>query len=226
MLRVAKRNPVDGSGDTLYGTAYNGGSSGYGTVFKVNTNGAGFTTLHSFTAAFTNAAGAYTNSDGANPEAGLIISGSTLYGTAEHGGSSGYGAVFKVNTDGTGFTNLHSFAASHTNNDGAYTNSEGTHPIEFAGLILSGSTLFGSANYGGSSGNGTVFALSTNGTAFTTLHNFTATDPVTGFNNDGANPFAGLVLSENTLYGTAESGGSSGNGTVFSLSLGQSACRD
>ena len=50
-----------------------------------------------------------TNSDGANPYAGLILSGNTLYGTASDGGSSGNGTVFAVNTDGTGFTNLHSF---------------------------------------------------------------------------------------------------------------------
>ena len=59
-----------------------------------------FTTLHSFT-----------GSDGANPEAGLIISSNTLFGTAASGGSSGNGTVFKVSTDGTGFTNLYSFTA-------------------------------------------------------------------------------------------------------------------
>ena len=35
--------------------------------------------------------------------------------------------------------------------------------------------------------------------------------------SDGAEPLAGLILSGNTLYGTAPFGGSSGNGTVFSL---------
>ena len=47
-----------------------------------------FTTLYSFTG----------GSDGANPSAGLILLGSTLYGTAEFGGSSGHGTVFAVNT--------------------------------------------------------------------------------------------------------------------------------
>ena len=42
------------SGNTLYGTAYRGGSSGNGTVFAVNTDGAGLA-------------------------AGLILSGNTLY---------------------------------------------------------------------------------------------------------------------------------------------------
>ena len=56
---------------------------------------------------------------------------------------------------------------------------------------------------------------------FTTLHSFTATDGVAGTNSDGANPYAGVItnLSGNTLYGTASAGGSSGNGTVFSISF-------
>src|SRR6266478_3522592 len=112
------------SGNALYGTASAGGA-GYGTVFKVNTDAAGFTTLHSFTAASTNSSGAYTNSGGADPQAGLILSGNTLYGTARLGGSSGAGTVFAVNTAGTGFTTLYSFTAASTNSSGAYTNSDG-----------------------------------------------------------------------------------------------------
>ncbi len=186
------------SGNTLYGTATDGTSSGGGTVFAVNTNGTVFTILHSFT-----------GSDGYNPLAGVIILSNTLYGTTVGDGSSGNGTVFAVNTDGTGFTNLHSF-----------TYTDGRYP--YAGLILSGNTLYGTAHEGGSSGNGgngTVFAVKTDGTGFTNLHSFTAT-PVSPFtNSDGRLPAAGLIFSGNTLYGTAYQGGSSGVGTVFSLSL-------
>jgi len=56
-----------------------------------------------------NFAGYYTNSDGAFPLAGVILSGNTLYGTASWGGGKGVGTVFRVSTDGTSFTNLHSF---------------------------------------------------------------------------------------------------------------------
>jgi uncharacterized repeat protein (TIGR03803 family) len=42
----------------------------------------------------------FTGFDGAEPHAGLILSGSTLYGTAQLGGSSGRGTVFAVNTNG------------------------------------------------------------------------------------------------------------------------------
>jgi len=197
------------SGNTLYGTAHAGGSSGNGTVFKVNTDGTGFTNLHSFTAA---SGSFYTNSDGADPVAGLILSGNTLYGTAHGGGSSGYGTVFAINTNGTGFTNLHAFTAPDRNYG---TNSDGAYPS--AGLILSGDILYGTAYEGGSSGNGTVFAINTNGTGFTNLYSFTALDENYQTNSDGANPTAGLILSGNTLYGTAASGGSSDNGTVFNV---------
>ena len=46
--------------------------------------------------------------------AGLILSGNTLYGTTTGGGSSGNGTVFAINTDGTGFTTLHSFTAARS----------------------------------------------------------------------------------------------------------------
>ncbi len=181
------------SGSTLYGTGGYGGSSGRGTVFAVNTNGTGFTNLHSFT-----------GGDGANPFAGLILSNNTLYGTSSHGSYSDYGTVFAVNTDGTAFTNLHSFNGS-----------AGVRP--YAGLILSGNTLYGTAIQGGSGNSGTVFAVNTDGTGSTNLHSFTALAQTYLSNSDGGYPRAGLILSGNTLYGTANSGGSSANGTVFKV---------
>jgi uncharacterized repeat protein (TIGR03803 family) len=193
------------SGNILYGTANYGGSSGDGTVFAVNTDGMGFTNLHSLD---------YFN-DGVNPHAGLILSGNTLYGTAELGGDSRNGSVFAVNTNGIGFTNLHTFTST---SGSPPTNSDGCLP--FAGLMLLGNTLYGTANQGGSSGKGAVFAINTNGTGFTNLHSFTAPSGPSLTNSDGTVPFAGLILSGTTLYGTTEDGGSLGFGTVFSLSLG------
>ena len=197
------------SGKTLYGTAYSGGTNGNGTVFAISTNGTGFTNLHSFTALVSN-----TNSDGANPYAGLTLSGNTLYGTASQGGTNGNGTVFAVSTNGTDFRTLHSFSATNANGGGVFTNSDGAHPQ--AELILLGNTLYGAAKDGGISGSGTVFAVSTNGTGFTSLYSFTVL--VSNTNGDGAEP-NGLISSGNTLYGTAKNGGRSGNGTVFSLSF-------
>jgi uncharacterized repeat protein (TIGR03803 family) len=200
------------SASTLYGTTRTGGTGpqhngagGYGTVFALNTNGTGFTVLHSFTPLDNQY---YTNSDGVRPQAGLVLSGDTLYGTAYQGGSSTYGTVFALNTNGTGFTNLHNF-----------TLGDGANPQ--APLILSGNTLYGTAAGGSGGDHGAVFALNTNGMGFTTLYSFTAGSISYPYitNSDGADPGAGLILSGNTLYGTAIYGGISTVGTVFSLSL-------
>jgi uncharacterized repeat protein (TIGR03803 family) len=207
------------SGKTLYGTAYWGGTCGNGTVFAVNTDGSGFTTLHSFTA-FTDPTLPWgSNKDGANPFAGLVLSSNTLYGTATYGGVSAEGAVFAINTDGSGFTNLYSFSGRTSDpKTRAYTNKDGAVP--FGGLTLSGNRLFGTTADGGSSGNGTVFAVNTDGSSFVNLHNFPAlvlNPPTPGTNSDGIKPNRSLLLSGNTLYGAAPSGGSSGRGTIFAI---------
>jgi uncharacterized repeat protein (TIGR03803 family) len=77
------------SGGTLYGTTQQGGSSGVGTVFKVNTNGTGYTVLKSFTV-----------SDGSYPQADLALSGDTLYGTTDGGGNLDNGTVFRIDLSG------------------------------------------------------------------------------------------------------------------------------
>lgn len=184
-------NPSDSlvqSGNTLYGTAESGGTFGYGTVFAINTDGTDFRTLHSFD-----------NSDGAEPKAALILSGNTLYGTTYSGGNSGYGTVFAVNANGSGFTNLFNFNGSDR---------EGGAP--WGGLLLLGKTLYGTTSGSDTSSSGNVFAICTNGMGFTNLHCFNGV-------TDGNVPYATLVSSGRTLYGTTEFGGPGGEGTVFAV---------
>src|ERR1044071_1511780 len=209
---VTAYNPKAGlisNGNALFGTTYNGGSSrtDYGTVFTLNIDGTGFIIVHSFTG----------GKGGAYPRCGLMLSGSTLYGTTYGGGSSGSGTIFKVNTDGTAFSVLHSFSALNFTTKGAINN-DGANPV--AGLVLSGNTLYGAASAGGPWGEGTLLSIAIDGTGFTILHNFTARPSAPYTNSDGAFPASALVLSAGTLYGTAYYGGNSGHGTVFSLSFG------
>jgi len=137
---------VQGSDGNLYGTTSAGGTNGHfddhgifagGTVFKIGTNG-GLTTLHSFTG----------GNDGGFPEAGLVQgSDGNLYGTTYYGGTNGAGTVFKISTDGT-LTTLHSLAGG---NDGG---------CSAAGLVQgSDGNLYGTTEYGGTYGFGTVFRL-------------------------------------------------------------------
>ncbi len=177
----------------LYGTAFEGGSSGYGVVFKVDTSGSE-TVLHSFTGGTT---------DGEYPYASLLMDANgNLYGTAAGGGSSGYGVVFKVDTSGNE-TLLYSFAGGTT--DGCYTHN---------GLIEDKSgNLYGLTDLCGSSNNGTIFKLNKKGTE-TVLHSFA------GGATDGAYPFYTTLLMDRSgvLYGVTEYGGSAGYGVVYKLS--------
>lgn len=207
-------NRLNLAGNVLYGTASSLGTGTYGIVFQVNTDGTGFTTIYTFA----------NGNDGAYP-AGLIQANDTLYGVAEGAGANGSGTIFKVNTDGTGFTILHTFSEVFLDlTHNIYTNSDGASPASsFNGsysLILSGATLYGTANGGGTNGYGTVFKVNIDGTGFTTLYNFNGTD--------GAGPISTPILSGNTLYGTTSGivfhGGNNGvsangNATLYALTL-------
>jgi uncharacterized repeat protein (TIGR03803 family) len=70
----------------LYGTTLYGGTFDKGTVYELDPTGKE-TILHSFTG----------GSDGGNPFGGLIRdSQGNLYGTTEHGGTFGFGTVYKI----------------------------------------------------------------------------------------------------------------------------------
>ena len=181
---------------TLYGTTYYGGTNSYGTVFSITPSGTE-TVLYSFAG--------HENGDGLEPEAGLINVKSTLYGTTSGGGTYYGGTVFSITPSGTE-TVLHSVGGS----------GDGTYP--YAGLINVKGTLYGTTVAGGSStcrhytldGCGTVFSITPSGTE-RVLYNFA------GGSGDGANPYAGLLNVNGTLYGTTEEGGVHGHGTVFKI---------
>ncbi len=174
------------SGNILYGTTRNGGL-GYGTVFSVPVSGGSATTLTSFN-----------GSNGEWPEAGVIVSGSNLYGTTSAGGAYGYGEVFSLPLSGGSPTLLGSFPPN-----------SGTSPA--AGLTLSGNTLYGTTEYGAlRAGFGTVFSLPITGGSPTVLANL---------NNSCGYPQAGLTLVGNTLYGTASGNSAINYGAVFSVAV-------
>jgi len=190
---------VQASNGSLYGTTAYGGSAavqggGGGTVFKINSDGSGYEVLYSFGASA---------DDGANPVAGLVqASNGSLYGTTSGGGSSGDGTVFKLDSDGSGYTVLHNFGASVA---------DGQHPDAVLVQATNGA-LYGTTGGGGSNDSGTVFKLNPDGSGYEVLHNFGASVA------DGQLPLAGLVQASNgSLYGTTYEGGSNGEGTVFKL---------
>ena len=116
-----------------------------------------------------------------------------------YGGASGFGTVFKVTPSGVE-TVLHSFAPN--GEDGFYP---------YGGVILdSKGNLYGTTEYGGKTGVGTVFEVTASGTE-AILHSFSG-------GVDGISPYAGLVFDKkDNLYGTTLYGGSFDLGTVFEL---------
>jgi uncharacterized repeat protein (TIGR03803 family) len=192
-------NPVAGlvqaSNGNLYGAAASGGSDGCGALFEMTLSGA-YTMVHDFT-----------GDDGCSPQATLFQgSDGNLYGTASAGGGGGqghnYGTAFKITPSGT-FTLLHTF-------DGT----DGTYPTG-ALIQATDGNFYGTTQYGGAYNQGTIFKVTPTGTV-TTLYSFCPQAHC----NDGANPYAGLILgSDGVFYGTTFNGGGGNDGTVFSLSV-------
>ena len=179
-------------GATPYGGITNENLNGFGTLFKVTTNGV-LTALVLFNV-----------TNGASPYAGLTLGNDgNFYGTTWNGGSSYYGTVFKMTPNGT-LTTLASF--NSTNGflpDAALT-------LGNDGNFYGTSELGGITNSSNPFGMGTIFQVMTNGT-LTTLVSFNGTN--------GANPHAALTLgNDGNFYGTTEAGGSyNDNGTVFKV---------
>ncbi|HXR04337.1 MAG TPA: choice-of-anchor tandem repeat GloVer-containing protein [Verrucomicrobiae bacterium] len=190
---------VQGGGGNFYGTttpsSWGYGGPGFGTVFKISTNGM-LTTLYSFT---------YGN-DGAGP-CGTLVQGSDgyFYGTTQGGGTNGVGTVFRISTNGV-CTSLYSFNWNEGYNPGPYGLVQGNDGY-----------LYGTTEGGGTNDYGTVFKISTNG-VLTTLYEF-GTVTEYGESLDGAYPLAGLVQgSDGYFYGTTSGGGMFIGGTAFKIS--------
>lgn len=192
---VARLIAVNG---IFYGTTQYGGAqtslcaTGCGTLFRLSATGAK-KILHSFK--YTPA-----SNDGAYPAAGPTAVNGELYGTTVGGGKVGDGTVFRVNSSTGAESVLHSFNCCVSSSDGAYP---------FSHLTRVNGIFYGTTSNGGTSGKGTVFAITASGSE-SVLHNF-AGKP------DGAQPVAGLLLGGDALYGTTTAGGTTSEGTVFEL---------
>jgi uncharacterized repeat protein (TIGR03803 family) len=177
---------------SLFGTTYYGGTSGYGTVFKVSATGHE-TILYSFAG----------GDDGANPEAGVIADANgSLYGTTYYGGGTDAGGtVYKLTSAGQE-TVLHSFKSYSRGPDGYF-------PI--AGLALDAAgNLYGTTLEGGPALFGALYKLSTTGQE-TILSCFMGAAA-------GNNPQGGVIRDDaGNLYGTTYFGGGTNSGVVYKI---------
>ncbi len=186
---------VDVSGN-LYGTTWQGGANGDGTIFEV-ANDANHTlsTLVTFNGA-----------NGANPLGDLIADSSgNFYGTTRSGGANNRGTVFQLAAG----THILSTLAT-------FNGSNGNEP--HAGLIADTSgNFYGTTAFGGANNKGTVFEVAND-------LNHTLSTLVAFDGANGSSPYAGvLVDASGNIYGTTSAGGANNKGTVFKVAAGTHA---
>ena len=188
--------PVFDAAGNLYGTTSAGGTSGLGTVYRLQPAGAAWTetVLHSFQ-----------GSDGMTAGSGVLLdSAGDLYGTTQAGGTVGDGTAFELTTLGQGNWSLRTlFPFQGTGLQGSYRTL----------AMDSNGNLYGTSATEGAYHLGSVFKLTfANGTwQYTSLHDFTG-------GRDGANPYGTLSFdAAGNIYGTTENGGMYGNGVVFQI---------
>jgi uncharacterized repeat protein (TIGR03803 family) len=175
----------------LYGVSYNGN-----TIFRVGTDGSNLQALYTLCT--------QTGCpDGTNPVGGLVEGPDhNFYGTANRGGGSNAGTIFRVTPDGA-FTLLHSFGGA----------SDGFSPRAKM-LVANDGYLWGTTNSGGNGNGGTVFKIKPDGSNFTVVYAFCPNShcPV------GNNPEAGLIQApDGNFYGTTAGNGQGGAGAVYRL---------
>ena len=197
---------VQATNGELYGTAYEGGANGDGTIFKITVSGT-LTTLLSLD-----------GSDGSFPFGLPLVQAPSgdFYGTLQAGGADltlcggyGCGTFFKITPSCT-LTTLYSFCSLTNCTDGSVPL---TNLVQATNGDFYGTTSSGGANCIAAGGCGTVFKITPSG-ALTTLYSFCSQTNCT----DGEFPFVGLIQASNgNFYGTALYGGANGYGAVFKL---------
>ena len=195
---------VDSKNGYLYGTTYYGGVVwNAGAVYQLReVSGVWiFSVIYNFLG----------DSLGQYSEAGLAVDATgNIYGTNYQGGAFNLGDVFKL-TPGANNKWTQKIIYSFK----GYAQKDGAYPY-YAGVTLdSAGNLYGTTYQGGSStannlNYGTVYKLTAGTYKESVLWSF-------GTTGDGYYPYRGVIVVNGKLYGTTNSGGLHGGGTVFEV---------
>lgn len=181
----------------LYGTTFSGGTNANGTIYRIKPDGSGYSQIYNFTSA---------TSSGKKPYGTLLYNSGYLYGTVSDGAALTFGAVFKIMTNGTGYTNILNFA----NNGTASSTTSGSDPK--GSLYYDGVYLYGMTQWGGLYGFGTMFKIKPDGTSYEKIHDFGSNS------SDGVGPLYNNLIGDGTyLYGMTPSGGLTAGGVIFKI---------
>lgn len=199
---------VQGPGGALYGTTYRGGDSfctefGCGTVYGVRPPQ---TFCRSVSCFWSPSFVSLTQPTGFQP--GYVDpafdGAGNMYVTTIYGGANYVGNVDQLTRSGGQWTPTSVYD---------FSGLDGEYPYSGVTLDAQGN-IYGTTWMGGPNNFGTVYRLTHSGSGWTlnTLYSFTNS-------SDGSLPVGGLVFDQaGNLYGTTESGGAGGAGTVFELS--------
>jgi uncharacterized repeat protein (TIGR03803 family) len=178
-----------------------------GTLFQLDPKSGAEMVLHVFTGA---------GGDGGAP-GNLQLFGTTFYGTTMLGGASNNGILYEFGISQTPYQLLHDFEGGV----------DGANPA--GALILNGKFVYGTTEFGGTAGGGTLFKIGATGKKYQVVNDFTGTN--------GSMPLGGLTtvvngtpsLHRGIATGATLSGGGPAHvpgvnlGTIFSFDLKKKA---
>lgn len=200
---------MDASGN-LYGTTSHGGAHGAGAVFELTLTTSKTWTekvLYSFCS---QGGGKCTDGEGPYYSGVILDNSGNLYGTTIIGGLHGYGVVYELAPPSGTKTSWTETVLYDFCSQGGAKCTDGDEPV--ASLLMDNSgILYGTATRGGSYNGGVVFELKPDRSE-TVLWSFALTG------GDGNAPWSDVIMDgSGSLYGTTNSGGIQGGGTIFKL---------
>lgn len=201
---------LQASDGNFYGTASDGGTATGGVVFKLTPSGT-YSVLHNFDST--------DHVSGSTPQAGLVQgSDGFLYGATTAGGAFGAGVMFRLKTNGSGFSVISTFDGTH-----------GSSPSPTPVLDTNG-VIYGLTHAGGLSDDGVFYSMNAGLQPFASLfvissgkigttvqilgQGFTGTKSVS-FNGTKA---TFTVVSDNFLTAKVPAGATTGTVTVAETS--------
>lgn len=224
--------PASAQNPQLWGMCTYGGTMNKGTIFKVNGDGTGFSTIFSFDSI-----------TGSNPQGSLCLApNNMLYGTANAGGSGNVGTVIKVNPSnntvtklldfnftngafpwgsfmladngklyGGGINNLIELNPANDQITSLHTFNNATEGNGFTDRFIQSTLngrLYGLLAYGGANSSGTIVSYNINTGQVIVEHHFAAAN--------GKTPYGSLYEASNgMMYGMTRNGGPTDDGVLF-----------
>jgi len=145
--------PILGPDNFYYGVATFGGVNKRGTIYKVKSDGTGFQKLHDFSIPTLS-----------EPGGGVVFANGRLYGSASYGGTNDEGGLWGIDPDGNNYQVILNFDGTN-----------GQAPFLQTPVFRNDGFLYFQTD-GGANNKGLIFKIKPDGSGYTKLFDFDATD--------------------------------------------------